>query len=174
MIKKHITLASLLLISGFSGAALASQSHMSQDMSHQMSHQNTGHSMHQAAEVPAVGVKGDPKDVNRTIYMVLSDSMKFAPSKIMVNSGETVRFFISNTGQIPHEFVIGDKQSMQAHAKMMRDMPNMKHDESNMVSLQPGQKSAIVWKFTQAGMVDFACLVPGHLEAGMTGEIMVH
>ncbi|GLQ30260.1 cupredoxin domain-containing protein [Litoribrevibacter albus] len=170
MIKKQFTLASLLLISGFSGTVMAGQGHMSQPMSHH----DSDDSKYQAANISAVGVKGDPEEVNRTIYMVLSDAMKFAPSKIMVNSGETVRFFISNTGQIPHEFVIGDKKSMQAHAKMMRDMPNMKHDESNMVSLQPGQKSAIVWKFTQAGTVDFACLVPGHLEAGMTGEIMVH
>ena len=31
----------------------------------------------------------------------------------------------------------------------------------------------MVWQFTQAGTVDFACTVPGHLEAGMVGKVNV-
>lgn len=166
MIKKHITLAGLVLVSGFSGFVVAGQGHMS--------HNHSDHSMHQASDISASGIQGSSAEVDRTIDVTMSDMMNFTPSKIMVNSGETVRFSISNSGKIPHEFVLGDKQAMQAHAEMMRDMPNMKHDEPNMVSLKPGQKSEIIWKFNQAGMVDFACLIPGHMEAGMAGEIMVH
>ncbi|WP_445153228.1 plastocyanin/azurin family copper-binding protein [Aeromonas hydrophila] len=29
------------------------------------------------------------------------------------------------------------------------------------------------WKFDKAGTVSFACLVPGHMEAGMVGEVVV-
>jgi Cu/Ag efflux protein CusF len=31
----------------------------------------------------------------------------------------------------------------------------------------------VVWQFTKAGKVDFACLQPGHYEAGMKGSVTV-
>jgi uncharacterized cupredoxin-like copper-binding protein len=31
----------------------------------------------------------------------------------------------------------------------------------------------LIWKFAQAGTVEFACLIPGHYEAGMKGSIRV-
>ena len=30
-----------------------------------------------------------------------------------------------------------------------------------------------VWRFTKTGEFEFACLIPGHLEAGMHGKIIV-
>lgn len=38
----------------------------------------------------------------------------------------------------------------------------------------PGQQGEIVWRFDQAGEFDFACLIPGHYQAGMKGRIVVH
>ena len=35
------------------------------------------------------------------------------------------------------------------------------------------QAGEIVWQFTKAGVVNFACLMPGHYEAGMKGAIQV-
>jgi len=43
-----------------------------------------------------------------------------------------------------------------------------------MVSLAPGEQGDVIWQFGNAGAFDFACLVPGHLEAGMTGNIEVN
>jgi uncharacterized cupredoxin-like copper-binding protein len=31
----------------------------------------------------------------------------------------------------------------------------------------------MVWQFTRAGEFHFGCLVPGHFEGGMTGQIRV-
>ena len=59
------------------------------------------------------------------------------------------------------------------YVAMMRKMPNMKHAEPNMVTLGAGQSGGIVWQFDKVGTVDFVCLVPGHIEAGMTGKISV-
>ena len=58
---------------------------------------------------------------------------------------------------------------------MMQQMQGMqmKHSMPNMISLAPSQKSAVLWKFDKAGTVSFACLVPGHMEAGMLGEVVV-
>jgi len=56
---------------------------------------------------------------------------------------------------------------------MMRKMPGMQHAEPNMVTLAPGKRGGVVWQFSKAGQVDFACLIPGHMEAGMKGLITV-
>ncbi|TAL89400.1 MAG: copper-binding protein, partial [Candidimonas sp.] len=36
-----------------------------------------------------------------------------------------------------------------------------------------GQKGGMIWQFPQSGTVSFACLVPGHMEAGMVGEVKI-
>ena len=41
------------------------------------------------------------------------------------------------------------------------------------VTLAPGKTGEIVWQFTKAGKVDFACLQPGHYDAGMKGAVNV-
>ena len=63
---------------------------------------------------------------------------------------------------------------LKEHAAMMGKMPKMKRAEPNMVSLDARQRGGIVWQFDKTGTVDFACLVPGHLEAGMAGKISVN
>ena len=88
--------------------------------------------------------------------------------------GETVRFAVSNAGKIRHEMVIGSVDELQEHADMMRTNPAMQHAEANMITLAPGKQGDLVWQFDKPGTFDFACLVPGHLEAGMTGKIEVN
>lgn len=121
----------------------------------------------------AIGQPGDAARVTRTIEVTLKDSMRFAPETIQVNKGETIRFFVKNQGAVQHEMVLGTLADLKAHAVMMRKMPGMQHNEPNAVNLQPGQRGGLVWQFTQAGTVDFACTVPGHMEAGMVGKVKV-
>jgi uncharacterized cupredoxin-like copper-binding protein len=49
----------------------------------------------------------------------------------------------------------------------------MEHDEPNKISLAPGQQGEVIWTFTKAGAVDFACLHVGHFDAGMKGQVKV-
>ena len=122
----------------------------------------------------AIGKPGDPARVSRTIEVRMGDDMRFIPSLINVKAGETVRFSVRNIGRTTHEMVIGSMAELKEHAAMMGKMPKMKHAEPNMVSLDAGQRGGIVWRFDKTGTVDFACLVPGHLEAGMAGKISVN
>ena len=55
----------------------------------------------------------------------------------------------------------------------MKKFPDMEHDEPHMAHLKPGASGEIVWQFTKPGDFHFACLIPGHLEAGMKGKITV-
>jgi len=55
----------------------------------------------------------------------------------------------------------------------MKKFPGMEHAEDNMVSVAPGQSGDVIWQFTQSGKVLFACLQPGHYDAGMKGFVAV-
>ena len=46
-------------------------------------------------------------------------------------------------------------------------------DDANAKRLAPGQSEHLIWKFSKAGTFEFACLIPGHYEAGMHGLIKV-
>jgi uncharacterized cupredoxin-like copper-binding protein len=131
-----------------------------------------GHSEH-GGHAQAVGKPGDPTKGSRVIQVVMSDDMKFTPATVRVKRGETIRFALRNAGRIKHEMVIGSMAELKQHAEMMRKMPGMEHDDPNLVMLEPGKSGELIWQFTKAGTVDFACLQPGHFEAGMTGKVSV-
>lgn len=119
------------------------------------------------------GKPGVAANVNRSVTVDMTDNMRFTPSSIRVKKGETIRFVIRNSGQIRHEFSLGTQSELAEHAAVMKKFPNMEHDEPNMVSLAPGAQGEVIWQFTHPGTVDFACLQPGHFEAGMKGRVSV-
>jgi len=162
---------SILILGALPAIALASGDHGMNG--HRMMQDHDMPGMQQDTHASMAGQPGDPAKVSRTIEVTMDDSMRFTPDKISVKAGETVRFFVKNAGKIPHEMVIGTLDELKEHAEMMRKMPGMQHTEPNMITLKPGQRGGIVWQFDKPGTVDFACLVPGHLEAGMTGKIAV-
>jgi uncharacterized cupredoxin-like copper-binding protein len=131
-------------------------------------HAASGHS-----HAGALGQPGDPKKVNRTVEVVMEDSMRFRPERITVQRGDTVRFVLANHGKLAHEMVLGTLAEMQAHAEEMRKSPGMPHTDPNQVSVDAGKTGDLVWQFTNAGSFDFACLLPGHFEAGMRGQVTV-
>ena len=119
------------------------------------------------------GIAGDRKDVRRTIEVAMGDDMRFRPAAITVREGETIRFVHRNTGKVMHEFVLGTKQELDAHAAMMKKHPGMEHDEPYMAHVAPGRNAEMIWTFNRAGEFDFACLLPGHYDAGMVGKVTV-
>jgi len=55
----------------------------------------------------------------------------------------------------------------------MVKFPGMEHDEAHMVHVRPAKNQPLVWNFNRAGEFQFACLIPGHYQAGMVGTIVV-
>jgi uncharacterized cupredoxin-like copper-binding protein len=119
------------------------------------------------------GIGAHPSKVTRTIEVRMADNMRFTPARIDVKLGETLRFVVVNAGQVMHEFVLGTKKELNEHAELMKKFPNMEHDEPYMAHVPPGKKGEIIWTFNRAGEFDFACLLPGHFDAGMVGKIKV-
>lgn len=121
----------------------------------------------------------------RTVEVVLGD-MYFEPRQLEVKAGETVRFVVINKGQVVHEFNLGDAAMHAAHQKQMLEMAQMdhaamghgdghgmKHDDPNMVMVQPGERAELTWTFSQSAPIEFACNVPGHYQAGMVGKLTI-
>jgi uncharacterized cupredoxin-like copper-binding protein len=149
--------------SGTAGGASANNNHM----------HGGGHAHAQGGDVAsAVGTQGDPKRVTRTINVELLDSMRFVFSpKMQLKRGDVVRFVVRNAGAIRHEFSIGNAAEQEAHRAMMRQMPDMVHEDANSVTVEPGQTRELVWAFTGESQVELACNIPGHSEAGMTASV---
>lgn len=124
-------------------------------------------------EETAIGKPGVSAKVVRTVAVDMNDSMRYSPSDIKVKQGETIRFVIKNSGAVKHELSLGTEKELLEHLEQMRKFPDMEHDEPSKVSLSPGKQGEIVWQFTKAGSVNFACLMPGHFEAGMKGVVNV-
>ena len=155
---KIYTLA--LALAAIAGPALASGSHAG------------GH-----GEKMAVGEPGDKSKVTQTIRVSMKETedgkMLFQPAVIKVRKDQTVKISIKNAGQSDHEFVLDKEDKILEHKKVMEKFPEMEHADANSLRLTAGQSGEIVWKFTTGGEFKFACLIPGHYEAGMHGDVSV-
>jgi uncharacterized cupredoxin-like copper-binding protein len=122
------------------------------------------------------GVPGKATEVSKTITIKMVETpegdMAFDPPVFEVKVGETLRISLMNAGQLEHEFILATPAEIAEHSAMMMEMPDMRHDEPNAVRLQPGASGEIVWKFGQSDDIAFACLIPGHFEAGMRGHVL--
>jgi uncharacterized cupredoxin-like copper-binding protein len=124
----------------------------------------------------AAGEPGDPSKPARTIELNMIEgngTMGYSVSRIDVKKGEQILFKITNAGELPHEFMLDSIERNAKHKIEMQKNPEMEHDDANGTRLQPGKASEILWKFENDGTFEFACLIPGHYEAGMHGTVIV-
>ena len=126
-----------------------------------------------ASEEYAFGRAGDPRHATRTVLITMSDKMRFDPANLAIRQGETVKFVVRNVGKVMHEMVIGTRKGLKEHAELRKRYPAMEHDDPFGTHVAPGKTGMIVWQFTKPGEFHFGCLVPGHFEAGMVGQISV-
>ena len=155
---KTVTFA--LMLAALASPALASGTH------------SDGH-----AEAMAVGEPGKKAKATQTIRVTMKETddgqMIFTPNDFKVRKGQTVVFAIKNTGELEHEFVLDREDKVMEHKAMMAKFPEMEHDDPNAIRLAPGKTGKIVWKFTNDGAFKIACLIPGHYESGMHGNVIV-
>ncbi|MEY3513146.1 MAG: hypothetical protein RL420_169 [Pseudomonadota bacterium] len=125
------------------------------------------------ADSDAIGEPGKAADAKRTVTVNMLDSMRFTPQSITVKQGETIKFIVKNSGKVKHEMVLGTEKELKEHYEVMKKNPEMEHADDNQITVQPGKSGEIIWRFTKAGKVNFACLQPGHYDAGMKGFVTV-
>ncbi|MGJ8571923.1 MAG: cupredoxin domain-containing protein [Hoeflea sp.] len=124
-----------------------------------------------------IGEPGKKAKATQTIRVTMKETddgqMIFTPNDFKVRKGQTVVFAIKNTGELEHEFVLDQQDKVMEHKAMMAKFPEMEHDDPNAIRLEPGKSGEIVWKFTNDGAFKIACLIPGHFESGMHGNVIV-
>ncbi|MGP8291256.1 cupredoxin domain-containing protein [Halomonas sp. 86] len=125
-------------------------------------------------------------DVDRTISLEAGD-MWFDPEALEMAAGEVVKFEVTNTGNLEHEFVIGSKEAQEEHRQMLLNMANGGgHDMSNMshgdghdmasmnmagITIAPDETGTLLWSVPDnVNELEYACNIPGHYESGMYGN----
>jgi uncharacterized cupredoxin-like copper-binding protein len=113
--------------------------------------------------------------VSRSIDVRMDDTMRFAPDTLQVQAGETIRFVVHNAGKVAHELVLGTDEDIRAHAEDMKKGTDHSHSHAGAaaISVAPGQTGELVVTFPKTGTLQMACLIPGHYEAGMKGQLKV-
>ena len=162
---KLATLTALAMLSGSIALAAGSGDH-----SHDHDHGEGHHGMMD------IGKPGSADKVDRSIDVIMRETddgdMIFEPASLAFMQGETIRFNVTNAGELEHEFVLDTVEGNAKHKEMMAAM-EMEHDDPNALTLDPGQSGEVIWAFSNAGTFEFACLIPGHYESGMHGPIEV-
>jgi uncharacterized cupredoxin-like copper-binding protein len=132
---------------------------------------------HGEAGMIEIGKPGEKSKVKRTVQIAMKEmddgGMVFEPSSLSIKEGETVRLKFTNKGEIDHEFVMDVQEGIMEHKALMEKFPEMEHADPNSIKLAPGATGEIIWTFAKAGDFGFACLMPGHYDSGMKGDISV-
>jgi uncharacterized cupredoxin-like copper-binding protein len=111
---------------------------------------------------PTVGTKDNP----RVVWMNMDDTLKFMPDSVAIAKGETIRFVLTNSGTVVHEFAVGDAAKVDAD-----DIDGVAVKEAD--ELDAGSTHALDFTFDGSGPFGYACHEPGHFEAGMKGSIVL-
>lgn len=132
---------------------------------------------HGEAAMMEIGKPGEKAQAKRTVNIVMTEkddgAMVFEPAVLKVKKGETIRLKFMNKGEGDHEFVMDQHDAVMEHKAVMEKFPEMEHADPNSIRLVPGASGEIIWTFANAGDFTFACLIPGHYESGMKGDINV-
>ena len=101
----------------------------------------------------------------------------FEPNAINVTAGSPVELTLVNEGAIEHDFVIEkisvDNVSVEGEGVGDHHMSG-DHSEFDLhASTSAGATSTLTFIPTEFGTYQIICSVPGHKDAGMTGELIV-
>ena len=146
-----------------------------------------------ASSMKMIGEIGKLSEVNKTIEIKMYDNY-FEPKEIKIKKNETVRFLITNYGELVHEFniatremhlnhqdemmkmmeygiLLGDKIDKQKMQELSKKDHSLAHSHKNSLLLEPNQSGELIWKFSKDIVLEAACNVPGHYDSGMITKI---
>lgn len=117
-----------------------------------------GMDMDDEMDMDMSGDYGDPanaSEADRVIEVNVDNDLAFEPSEFEVAAGEVVTFSITNSGDVEHEFVLGDQEAQDQMAEMMESGDDHAHsgDMSNAVTIHAGETAELTWSFTSPGTV---------------------
>ncbi|HYF95125.1 MAG TPA: cupredoxin domain-containing protein [Symbiobacteriaceae bacterium] len=98
--------------------------------------------------------EGGGEEIKQEVKLALSD-FKFDPEVVTTNAGTLLEFAIENSSGQPHEMVIDGKSA------------------EFEIEVDGGKTLDFGVKYRQKGTFEYKCELPGHVEQGMKGKIVV-
>jgi len=91
-------------------------------------------------------------------------SLTMVPASVDVTAGQKVCFEVTNTAGFAHNFYVGPQADIEAR--------NKTDQVAGTIDFSTGTQT-LEWTPSGSGPFEYACWIPGHLEAGMKGTINV-
>lgn len=123
-------------------------------------------------------------DAPREVSVIMRDH-RFQPEPLTLIPGERVRFTIINGGLEPHEFVLGDDDVQRAWAEAdAMATPPLPFATAPPASAPPGTggvrlllgsggQGTVDFEVPRSGGLSLMCHLPGHVEKGMVGGVIL-
>jgi uncharacterized cupredoxin-like copper-binding protein len=92
----------------------------------------------------------------RELVVVGTDAMRFDPPTIQARAGEAVTLTLKNAGRLPHDLVTRGASQ-----------------DAVIANVPGGRQKSALFKADAPGTYQLVCPQPGHMEAGMTAQIVV-
>ncbi len=105
----------------------------------------------------------------RTIEVTI-DHSRFVPADLEIAPGTTVRFMLTNTDPIDHEFILGNERVQARHETGTEPRHGAVPGE---VSVPAGGEASTTYTFSRPGRLLIGCHLPGHYAYGMRGSVRV-
>ncbi len=109
---------------------------------------------------------------------------RFEPRTLTIPAGKPVRLILKDAGHIAHDVGVGGMRATilaVQHSDAMgsidpaeaREIAEMAENGTVHIHLAPGNTASEVFQVNRPGTYRFACEIPGHVAAGMVGQIVV-
>ena len=123
-----------------------------------------------SAPNPNISVKLYSDEISASVYgFGNSSSTVTSPGPTLTfKVGDVVNATLINVGDMPHNWALVNTN--QASANVLFDS----EIASETVPLQTNQTGSVIFTVTQAGNFFYICQVPGHLQLGMWGNVVVN
>ncbi len=133
-----------------------------------------------APQIARPGTADSPRVVN-----VIMRDYRFDPTPLYLVPGETVRLNVVNGGMVEHELVLGDESVQDAwsvaNAAATPPAPFASAPPASVPAyvgglhllLGSGGSTSIDYLVPSSGGLQLVCHLPGHVERGMTGEVVL-
>ena len=148
----------------------ASVAHADENHDSQDGHDESNASDHSGNEVAA--------DEGDRVVTVVMTELAFSPASFEVTAGETITFDVRNEGTIVHEFRLSNDHRIEEHIAEGHqghggDGHHGDGDGDVYIELQAGEAGTLTVTFPTDKTIytEVACLIPGHYEAGMRGDL---
>ncbi|NJO40869.1 MAG: biphenyl 2,3-dioxygenase [Cyanobacteria bacterium CRU_2_1] len=102
----------------------------------------------------------------------VNNELKFVPDRLEFEAGKRYKLILDNPSELKHYFTAKDFADVIWTQKVEAGNVEVK-GAIHELELKPGAQAEWVFVPLKSGTFELHCSIPGHAEAGMTGQISV-